>query len=219
MWSHQIENFFAVAVSFHRKFSVEEQAMCASKLLPGMIVGLIGALFAISQVMADDPQMNPNTPNPNMQNSNQAYPQHSNMQAGTEGGDRTLIIKTLPSKKLAGASVDNTKGEKLGTIDDLVIDLESGKVAYAAISVGGVLGIGDKLFAVPFEELRTTHDTNNNVSFVLDVSKQRLENAPGFDKNHWPDFASPQWRNQIDTYYRQSSASRPGTEPNTPESR
>jgi sporulation protein YlmC with PRC-barrel domain len=186
--------------------------MRASKLL---LVGMIVALFGVSQILADGPQADPNGQDRNIQTN----PQHSTMQTGTEGSDRTLLIKTLPSKKLVGASVENTKGESLGTIDDLMIDLHSGKVAYVALSVGGVLGIGDKLFAVPFDALRTTHDTNNNISFVLDVSKQRLENAPGFDKNHWPDFASPQWRNQIDSYYRQSAASRSSTEPRPMENR
>jgi hypothetical protein len=118
-----------------------------------------------------------------------------------------------------GASVVNTKGETLGSVDDVVVDLESGKVGYAALSVGGVLGIGDKLFAVPFEEFKITHDTNNNISFVLDVSKERLENAPGFDKAHWPDFASPQWKSQIDNYYHPSSASRPAVDVNGAQNR
>src|SRR6266516_4841431 len=127
----------------------------------------------------------------------------------TQTGEKALVIKSLPSKKLVGTTVINKQGEKLGTIDDLVIDLESGKVVYAALSVGGVLGIGDKLFAVPFEEFKTAHDTSNNVSFVLDESKDRLANAPGFDKDHWPDFAGREWRDQIDNYYHRSAA-RPG---------
>ena len=108
-----------------------------------------------------------------------------------------------------GASIENAKGEKVGSIDDLVIDLQSGKLQYVAVAVGGVLGVGEKLFAVPFEEFKTTHDTSNNIMFVLDISKDRLENAPGFDKSHLPDFASPEWRNQIDTYYHRTSANRP----------
>ena len=119
------------------------------------------------------------------------------------------MIKSVPSKKFVGTEVMNHQGEKLGAIDDLVVDLESGKVAYAALSVGGVLGIGDKLFAVPFDEFKTTHDTNNNITFLLDVSNEKLAGSPGFDKNHWPDFADHEWRNQIDNY-DQRSASRPG---------
>jgi sporulation protein YlmC with PRC-barrel domain len=190
--------------------------MRVSYLSHCLVAGVVVSLFGVLKVLAADPPGIPNTQNPDLQ----AVPQQqSTLHARTEAGDRALVIRSLPSKKLVGSNVQNAKGETLGSVDDLVIDLESGKVAYAALSVGGVLGIGEKLFAVPFEELKTTHDTSNNITFVLDVSKERLENSPGFDKNHWPDFASPQWRNQIDTYYRQSSASRPANERNSTENR
>lgn len=182
-------------------------------------LSLLAASFTVSQVVADDPQATP--ANPNVRNQLAPVPDQTGMQnPGTmQAADRTLLIKSLPSKKLVGVKVNNLKGENLGTVDDLVIDLQSGKVAYVALSVGGVLGIGDKLFAVPYEEFRTAHDSNNNISFVLDASKERLENAPGFDKSHWPDFASPEWRNQVDTYYRHSSATRPAGEQPVPQSR
>jgi sporulation protein YlmC with PRC-barrel domain len=162
----------------------------------------------------------PNSLDPAAANQNtQAFPTTQNSVLQTENGDRALIIKTLASKKVVGANVDNLKGEKLGTIDDLVIDLQTGKVAYAALSVGGVLGIGDKLFAVPFEELKSTYDSSNAISFVLDASKEKLEHSPGFDKNHWPDFASPQWKSQIDTYYHPTSANRSSGEQPAPANR
>lgn len=197
------------------------------RLLQVIYLSSLAASFAISHVVADDPQSNP--ANPNIPNQLAPVPDQTGVQnpamqnpaqnPAMSPTDRTLLIKSLPSKKLVGAKVDNLKGENLGTVDDLVIDLQSGKVAYVALSVGGVLGIGDKLFAVPYEEFRTAHDSNNNISFVLDASKERLENAPGFDKNHWPDFASPEWRNQIDTYYRHSSATRPAGEQPVPQNR
>ena len=182
-----------------------------------VVVGIVGAYGVLS--IAADPTIHPNSPvmqDPNMPTMpSAAMPALPN---GSEGGDRTLLIRTMPSKKLVGADVVNAKGGKVGTIDDVVIDLQTGKVVYAALGVGGVLGIGDKLFAVPYDELRTTHDANNNISFVLDVSKERLENAPGFDKNHWPDFASPQWKSQIETYYHHSTDRSAGEQP-LPESR
>jgi len=75
----------------------------------------------------------------------------------------------------------------------------------------GVLGIGDKLFAVPFQEVRFNHG-KDEMYYVLDISKEKLDQAPGFDKAHWPDFADPQWKSQVDSYYRDNhpgTASRP----------
>jgi sporulation protein YlmC with PRC-barrel domain len=193
-------------------------------------VALTAFVFGASVLLADDPPNNPNPQNSNVQTMPQ---QHSNVQNSNSGygtpetnpgvanpnattgmpGSRTLVIKSLPSKQIVGATVTDTKGERLGSIDDLVIDLESGKVVYAAVGVGGVLGVGDKLFAVPFEEFKTGHDTSNNIYFTLEnVNKDRLEKAPGFDKSHWPDFASPQWRTEIDNYYHHNSAARPAGE-------
>ena len=178
--------------------------MCR-KITKSFLVATIVTVFGLSQALAADPATNPNPnmENPAIQPGAQPLP---SMQTGNEAGGRTLLIRSLPSKKIVGSNVHNTKGEQIGTIDDLVIDLKLGKVPYAALSVGGVLGIGDQLFAVPYDEFKTSHDTNNNISFVLDISKDRLENAPGFDKNHCPDFANPQWKSQIDTYYQHSAA-------------
>lgn len=73
------------------------------------------------------------------------------------------------------------------------------------MSVGGVLGIGDKLFAVPYQELTFNHG-KDGLEVVINISKDRLQAAPGFSKDQWPDFADPEWRNQVDNYYRQSQA-------------
>ncbi len=120
----------------------------------------------------------------------------------------------FPTSKLKGLHVRNTKGETIGSVDDLVISLSDGKVSYVAMSVGGVLGIGDKLFAVPFREMKFNHG-KDEMHFVLDVSKEKLDNAPGFDKNNWPDFADPQWRDQIDKYYHKSADERTTRAPAT----
>jgi sporulation protein YlmC with PRC-barrel domain len=104
----------------------------------------------------------------------------------------------LSSTTLRGDEVVDTFGESLGKIEDFMIELQSGKVGYAVLSFGGVLGIGDKLFAVPWSALRV--DTNEK-RFVLDASKEKLERAPGFDKKHWPDFADPGWASAVERYY------------------
>lgn len=104
----------------------------------------------------------------------------------------------LSASTLAGDSVMNKAGEDLGKIEELMIDLESGRVAYAVLSFGGFLKMGEKLFAVPFKALRLDAERNR---FVLDVPKEKLQNAPGFDKNNWPTTADRKWGSEIHSYY------------------
>jgi hypothetical protein len=79
-----------------------------------------------------------------------------------------------------------------------MLDMDDGRIAYAVVSFGGFLGIGDKLFAVPWNSMQIDAD---NHRFVLDVPKEKLENAPGFDKNSWPDFADRSLGREIYEYY------------------
>jgi sporulation protein YlmC with PRC-barrel domain len=99
---------------------------------------------------------------------------------------------------LIGDHVHNLQNEHLGEIKEIMLDMRTGKIAYAVMSSGGVLSIGEKLFAVPWEALKL--DTANK-QFRLDIDKERIDNAPGFDTDHWPDMANPQWHNQIHSYY------------------
>lgn len=106
--------------------------------------------------------------------------------------------RVLSASTLSGDPVRNTRGEDLGKIEDFMIDLERGRIAYAVLSFGGVFGVGDKLFAVPWKAL--TIDTDRH-AFLLDVPKERLRNAPGFDKDDWPDITSADWNTQIHSFY------------------
>ena len=107
--------------------------------------------------------------------------------------------KVMAADTLEGDDVKNAAGENLGTIDHIMIDVPTGRVAYAVLSFGGFLGVGDKLFAVPWSAL--TLDTVQKC-FILNTPKEQLKQAPGFDKNHWPTFADEQWARGIHTYYR-----------------
>src|SRR5262249_3666671 len=100
--------------------------------------------------------------------------------------DQRATRRVLSASTLTGDAVVNSAEEDLGKIHDLMIDLPTGKIAYAVLSFGGVLGIADKLFAVPWNAL--TVDQQNR-RFMLDVSKDTLERAPGFPKDHWPDMS------------------------------
>lgn len=99
---------------------------------------------------------------------------------------------------LVGFKVKNFQEEDLGKIEDLAIDMQTGMIRYAVMSFGGFLGIGDKLFAVPWVSLRfdPVKDT-----FYLDAHKDRLENAPGFDKDHYPNMDDRDWGNQVHAHY------------------
>jgi hypothetical protein len=99
---------------------------------------------------------------------------------------------------LVGNDVYNRDDENLGDIKEIMLDMRSGTVGYAVLTCGGFLGVGNKLFAVPWNALKL--DTENK-RFVLDVSKERLAEAPGFDKDHWPNMADQSWAKEIHSYY------------------
>ncbi|MEO6917820.1 MAG: PRC-barrel domain-containing protein [Collimonas sp.] len=99
---------------------------------------------------------------------------------------------------LVGNDVYNRHEESLGEIKEIMLDMHAGKVSYAVLSFGGFLGMGEKLFAVPWIAL--TLDPANK-RFILNVDKDRLKNAPGFDKDHWPDMADQAWTREIHAYY------------------
>ena len=104
----------------------------------------------------------------------------------------------MDAVSLTGDEVVNAAGDDLGKIEAIMLDVKSGRIAYAVLSFGGFLGLGSKLFAIPWPAL--TLDATQK-RFVLDVSKERLESAPGFDKDHWPSMADRAWATDIHAYY------------------
>jgi hypothetical protein len=105
----------------------------------------------------------------------------------------------MEADTLEGNDVVNAQGEKLGDIKSIMIDVPSGRVAYAVLSSGGFLGIGEKLFAIPWSALTLDAD---NKCFILNIDKERLKNAPGFDKDHWPSMADQRWATEVHSYYQ-----------------
>ena len=94
--------------------------------------------------------------------------------------------RTLSASSIIGDKVVNMDSNKLGDVKDLMLDLERGQIAYAVLETGDFLGMGGKYFAIPWNALRVDGDEKQ---FVLDANKAQFENAEGFDKNNWPDFA------------------------------
>lgn len=111
----------------------------------------------------------------------------------------SAAMPVIRANQIAGMKVVNASGEDLGKIEDVVVDIGNGQVRYAAISFGGFLGVGDKLFAVPFRALKLRHNAGDKTHhFELNVSKETLERAQGFDQKNWPDFADPRYGDEYD---------------------
>jgi sporulation protein YlmC with PRC-barrel domain len=117
---------------------------------------------------------------------------------GLVAQDKVLQGGLVRASKVTGMDVRNAANENLGEIQDVVLDRDGGTIAYAVVSFGGFLNMGDKLFAVPWEALKPTAD---RAAFVLDVPKDRLQKAPGFDKNKWPDMVDSQFATELRTFY------------------
>lgn len=104
----------------------------------------------------------------------------------------------MAAATLDGDKVLSTEGDDVGKIKDIMLDVRSGRVAYAVLSSGGFLGIGDKLLAIPWGAL--TLDAERKC-FLLDMPTESIRNAPGFDKDHWPSMADETWATSIHQYY------------------
>lgn len=115
-----------------------------------------------------------------------------------KNGHRGPGPELMGAHTLVGNDVYNTQLEDLGNIKEIMLDMRTGHVSYAVMSFGGFLGMGEKLFAVPWQALKL--DTVNK-RFTLDAAKKRLENAPGFNQDDWPNMADPSWQKDIHAFY------------------
>jgi sporulation protein YlmC with PRC-barrel domain len=104
----------------------------------------------------------------------------------------------MGANTLLGNDVYNKDGEDLGDIKEFMVDMATGKIAYAVLSFGGLMGLGDKLFAVPWSALKL--DTTNK-RFTLDVLKDALKDAPGFDQDRWPAMSDRTWATGVHKFY------------------
>ena len=107
----------------------------------------------------------------------------------------------VKASSIIGTDVVDPKGDSLGDVKEVVIDPRTGRVAYVVVSFGGFLSMGEKLFAIPFSALVFKVTKNE---YVLDVSKERLKAAPGFDADHWPSMSDEKWNRDVYKYYERS---------------
>ncbi len=166
-------------------------------------LGLAMAMGGLATA-ADPPRAN--SVNPAPVNTQPAITTTTSTTTTTDANNAHHARMTMCASELMKLSVKNSAGDKIGSIDDLVMDVHTGKIAYAALGFGGVLGFGEKLFAVPWSQFHLQKESNSNEHFlVLDVSTESLKTAPGFNKDHWPDFADANFTRQIDEHYKAPS--------------
>jgi sporulation protein YlmC with PRC-barrel domain len=115
-----------------------------------------------------------------------------------EGVDANTPIERLTATSIMSDNVVSTRGDELGKISDLMVNILTGKIEYAVVDFESFLGIGGKLFAIPFGELRVKTSVH---AFILDRDKNYLKSSPGFDKDHWPE-TNDQYYTDVSAYYR-----------------
>jgi sporulation protein YlmC with PRC-barrel domain len=125
-----------------------------------------------------------------------------------EGKYANTPVRRLTSTSIVGDKIENPEGEDLGKIDNLMINLNTGMVEYAVIEFGSFLGIGGKLFAVPFSEL--TVDPDKEI-FILNRDKEYLKDSPGFDSSHWPETNDHDYYDNVNRYWEVPVGSGTGT--------
>lgn len=104
----------------------------------------------------------------------------------------------MAASTLDGDKILSTDGEEVGKVKDIMLDVQAGRIAYVVMSCGGFLGIGDKLLAIPWNAM--TLDTTRKC-FLVALSSEKIKNAPGFDKQHWPSMADATWATSVHQYY------------------
>jgi len=123
--------------------------------------------------------------------------------------DKEEMYGVVLASKIIGETVVNRQNENLGKIHELVIDAREGRIAYAVLSFGGFMGMGDKLFAMPWSAFEFAKPEDKLIEFaepanklMLNVDREKLKAAPGFDQDaKWPDFADRTWGKSIYNYY------------------
>lgn len=116
----------------------------------------------------------------------------------SNGTSTTEKGPVLSATSLIGTPIVNKMGEDLGEVKEIMLDTAHGKISYVVISFGGFLGLGDKLFAIPMEAFKV--DTVGE-KLILNVEKDKLKDAPGFDKDNWPETQDYKYHDEIYSFY------------------
>jgi sporulation protein YlmC with PRC-barrel domain len=177
---------------------IKEKVMSLEQLSKSLVIMLtVPALMLASSAFAAEKERGPAV-------STQATPQERAM---TQAQPVTNILKI---SDVIGQNVENPQGDNLGEINDVVVDPSDGHIAYAVLEAGGFLGLGEKFFAIPWRAFQTVADDDKDKDdkgeidkLILNVDKDRMQNAPGFDKDNWPNMADAEWGQTVHSYYKQ----------------
>jgi sporulation protein YlmC with PRC-barrel domain len=111
-------------------------------------------------------------------------------------------FESLPRERIVGRLVTNEKAENLGHIEDVVLDPQTGRIAYAIIEFGGIWGLGGKLYVVPSDRLRVSSpDAAIETFAVSGIELDTLDSMPYLDRTQLPDVRSADWRKQVDAHF------------------
>jgi sporulation protein YlmC with PRC-barrel domain len=161
-----------------------------------LISGIIFTTFATAQVFAADTMK-----------SSEMHPRATSAAANSHmTSNQAHTMRDMRASKLIGSDVRNAQNENLGEIKDLIIDVNNSRVYYAIVSFGGFLGMGDKLFAFPVNAFR---QVANEDKVIINLDKERLKKAPGFNSKEFPDFNAPTYRTEVDSYFGPDAAIKP----------
>jgi sporulation protein YlmC with PRC-barrel domain len=106
--------------------------------------------------------------------------------------------KLIAASQVQGTNVYDTKLEKLGSVEDVMIDKASGRIAYAVLSFGGFLGIGDRYYPLPWEKLSYNTEMGG---YVVDIDRDVLQGAPSFTDHATASWNDDAWGRNVYAYY------------------
>lgn len=158
------------------------------KLIGTLIASVLGLSLAGSLPAADNRYDNATTPSTG-----------STMERSKAAETTVATQQDMRASKIIGMKVRNPQDESLGKIDDLIVDVNNERVSYAVLSFGGTLGLGKKLFAYPLAVFEPAAGRKDEL--VLNVEKDKLKRAPGFERKNWPDWNENTYRSDVDRYF------------------
>lgn len=150
---------------------------------------LLGIALAVGMLPSSLDAAEPNTTTRNSHNT-----------AHNNDNDRVTPAGLVRASELMNKAIYNRAEEQVGVVNDVVLDTNTGKIKYVALSTGGFLGLGDALHAVPWKAFKSEHQDGEKVC-VLNVSNEQLEDAEGFDQDNWPNMADRNWSMKNDRQY------------------
>lgn len=153
-----------------------------------ILVAVLAALSA-SSIYAADVEVKAKAGAPKVETEVKADANAPRREYKQEVRVETPVKAANRAHNLIGMEIRNRQDERLGEIKDLVIDLPSGKISYVALSVGGFLGVGEKLIAVPTSAL--TPSERSDKYMIMDATRGEIVDAPGFAQTNWPDHRNP----------------------------